>query len=60
MTLPREQLDERLTAIEAQVPGILKHRNPFPRAFEDHVEMVPSQVKPHHVAYAHPAAGRHC
>ena len=54
MTLPREQPGEHLTAVEAQVVWISKHRNPFPRAFEDHVEMLPSQVDPHHVAHAHP------
>jgi hypothetical protein len=54
MTLPRGQRDERPTAIKAQVPGLLKHRNPFPRAFKQHVEMLPSQVDPHHVAHAHP------
>lgn len=53
MTLQREQPGEHLAAIEAQVPGILKHRNPFPRAFKNHVEMAPSQVKPHHVTHAH-------
>jgi hypothetical protein len=57
MTLPRGQPDERLTAIEAQVPGLLKHRNPSRVLSNSAWKMLPSQVNLHHLAHAHPLEG---
>ena len=44
MTLTRPQLDERLHALEARVPELLRDRNTFPRLFEDEVEILLGQV----------------
>ena len=52
MSKRRQELDQRLNAIEAKVPGLLQQPGAFPRAFEDEVETLLGQLAAQDHAYA--------
>ncbi|GAB3726855.1 hypothetical protein GCM10028862_02660 [Luteimonas pelagia] len=55
MKWTREQLDQRLRGLEAQVPNLLEDRDGFFRAFEDEVEIILGRTRPEDQAYAEEA-----
>jgi hypothetical protein len=52
MSKRRQDLDQRLNAIEAKVPGLLQDPETFARAFEDEVEILLGQIVVQDHAYA--------
>ena len=52
MSKRRQDLDQRLNAIEAKVLDLLRRRDTFPRAFEDEVEILLGQIAAQDQAYA--------
>lgn len=52
MKWTREELDQHLAELEAQVPDLLRDRDGFFRAFEDQVEIILGNADARDQAYA--------
>ena len=50
--IDRFTLDQRLIALEADVPALMANRNAFPEAFEERAEQLVSELDANEHAYA--------
>jgi hypothetical protein len=50
--IARSTLDQRLVALEAEVPALMADRNAFPEAFEERAEQLVSALDAKDHAYA--------
>ena len=50
--IDRLTLDQRLIALEAEVPALMADRNTFPEAFEERAEQLVSELEAKERAYA--------